>query len=631
VNGYGYPYNETGNSSYHYRLEHGGVASSIGTRSIGWHHFKMVLNAGFVRIYLDGRWVADVPFSNTITKVQLSYNNARRAPTTVLFDKLEISENIDLAVSPASRSHSNASANGQSVSVLANIPWTANKTASWITITEGAAGDNNGTVTYSVPANTGAARSGTITVSGGGITQTFTVNQAAVSSLVINPTSRDHANTAASGQTIGVTANIPWAASKNAEWITITGGASGANNGTVTYSVAANPGAARSGTITVSGGGITRTFTVNQAAVNSLVINPTSRSLADTAVGGQTVGVTANVSWSASETSDWITINSGASGTGNGTLTYSVMENRGFARSATISFVGGGITRSFVINQAACSILVPNDFDGDRSSDLGFYIPSGGQWQLRHSSGGSKANAFGYVGTIPVTGDFDGDGIIDYGCYYAPGGNWYLMQSRAGFKTYTFGYQGTVPVVGDFDGDRKSDIGFYYASDGNWHLMQSRAGLKTYTFGYQGTVPVVGDFDGDGKSDVGCYYAPGGNWYLMQSRAGFKTYTFGYQGTVPVVGDFDGDRKSDIGCYYAPGGNWYLMQSRAGFKTHTFGYRGTVPVVGDYDGDGRMDFGCYDATGIPGNVNPGTWFIMQSQSGFLRTVWGAQGSIPLGK
>jgi M6 family metalloprotease-like protein len=64
---------------------------------------------------------------------------------------------------------------------------------------------------------------------------------------------------------VGVTSswsNCPWTAASNAAWITISGGASGAGDGTVTFTVEANTGAARSGTLTIAG----QTFTVNQGA-----------------------------------------------------------------------------------------------------------------------------------------------------------------------------------------------------------------------------------------------------------------------------------------------------------------------------------------------------------------------------
>jgi hypothetical protein len=51
-----------------------------------------------------------------------------------------------------------------------------------------------------------------------------------------------------------------WAAASDVSWITVTGGSSGTGNGTVTYAIAENRGAARQGTITVAG----QTFTIDQ-------------------------------------------------------------------------------------------------------------------------------------------------------------------------------------------------------------------------------------------------------------------------------------------------------------------------------------------------------------------------------
>jgi uncharacterized protein (TIGR03437 family) len=62
---------------------------------------------------------------------------------------------------------------------------------------------------------------------------------------------------------VTTTAGCSWSAVSNASsFITITGGASGAGNGAVTYTVAANSGAARSGTLTIAG----LTYTVTQSS-----------------------------------------------------------------------------------------------------------------------------------------------------------------------------------------------------------------------------------------------------------------------------------------------------------------------------------------------------------------------------
>lgn len=84
------------------------------------------------------------------------------------------------AISPNSANYTACAASGQTVSVTGvttastSCAWTAVSNNSWITITGGASGTGIGTVTYSVDTNTGAARTGTITIGG----QIFTVNQA---------------------------------------------------------------------------------------------------------------------------------------------------------------------------------------------------------------------------------------------------------------------------------------------------------------------------------------------------------------------------------------------------------------------------------------------------------------------
>ena len=64
------------------------------------------------------------------------------------------------------------------------------------------------------------------------------------------------------GGTVGVTVTGAgsWTASAGASWITITGPASGTGDGTVTFTVAANTGAARSGLVTING----QTFAISQ-------------------------------------------------------------------------------------------------------------------------------------------------------------------------------------------------------------------------------------------------------------------------------------------------------------------------------------------------------------------------------
>ena len=80
------------------------------------------------------------------------------------------------SISPTSQNFSSGGGTGSiSVTTQSGCGWTANSNASWITINSGSSGTGTGTISFTVAANTGAARTGTITAAG----QTFTVNQAA--------------------------------------------------------------------------------------------------------------------------------------------------------------------------------------------------------------------------------------------------------------------------------------------------------------------------------------------------------------------------------------------------------------------------------------------------------------------
>jgi len=88
------------------------------------------------------------------------------------------------------------------------------------------------------------------------------VTQATSCNFAISPSSRTVAAGGGSGSTAVTTggSGCSWTAVANVNWITIASGASGTGNGTVSFTVAANTGGARTGTLTIAG----QTFTVSQ-------------------------------------------------------------------------------------------------------------------------------------------------------------------------------------------------------------------------------------------------------------------------------------------------------------------------------------------------------------------------------
>ena len=272
------------------------------------------------------------------------------------------SETIDVdcavatnTVTPTSQSFASAGgSNSFAMSVPANCSWSVNRVPPWMTIDANAHATGPATVSYSVaPMTTGGTRSTTLLIAGKElvVSQIGTCNPNY--SAYLSPASRSFTTSGGSG-TVSVShdAACSWSVAGVPAWITITAGASGQGNGTVSYSVAANTGPARSATLTIGNSSVvvsqTGAVTCDPGAVATLT--PTSQNL--TSVGGSSsISVThgAACSWTVSGAPAWITINSGASGTGNGTVVYTATVNTGTARSATLSVAG----KSFVVNQAA--------------------------------------------------------------------------------------------------------------------------------------------------------------------------------------------------------------------------------------------------------------------------------------
>ncbi len=229
-----------------------------------------------------------------------------------------------------------AAPGGASYSTAVTIPagcnWTATTNDSWINLmTTG--GTGNGTVNYSVTANTGTQRAGVINIAG----KTLAISQASVCQPTFSP---DNLSIGSGAGSHSFNVNIPsgcnWMPTTATPWIMITSG-SGTGNGTVNFSVTSNPGIQRIGTITVAG--------LNYAVTQDGACN---YSLSETVKQFQVQGGTANVnvtapggcSWMSSTNTPWIVITSG-SGTGNGTASYVVATNgSGSQRAGTMTIAG---------------------------------------------------------------------------------------------------------------------------------------------------------------------------------------------------------------------------------------------------------------------------------------------------
>ena len=243
------------------------------------------------------------------------------------------------------------------VSVAAGCSRTTSSHAPWITVVTGASGTGPGAVTFNVASNSGAARTGTLTIAG----RVFTVTQAAAGanstscSYAIAP---DNQSMGADGRdgtpvTVSTAAGCEWNATSNAGWIALVSGATGNGPGVVRFRVADNTGTARTGTLTIAG----RVFTVTQAAAGvnttscSYAIAPDNQSMGADGRDGTpvTVSTAAGCEWNATSNAGWIALVSGASGNGAGVVRFRVADNTGTARTGTLTIAG----QTFTVNQAS--------------------------------------------------------------------------------------------------------------------------------------------------------------------------------------------------------------------------------------------------------------------------------------
>ena len=355
-------------------------------------------------------------------------------------------------------------------------------------------------------------------------------------SLDFSPSSRTHAGAGAADQAIAVTANVDWTATSSAAWLEIASGAAGSGNGTVVYNVDSNSGAFRTGAISISGGGLTRTCTVYQlpgVALPEVAADFDGDGAADAATFRP-----ANGNW-------------------------------GFLYSG-----GGGATTAF---GWSATVPVPADYDGDGTVDLAVYHPAGGKWYVRQSSAGDRVESFGWSATIPLPGDYDGDGRADLAVFYRPAARWYFRYSQSGTDyNLAYGWSAVVPVPADYDGNGAVEIAAYHPASGNWYL--SSGGVVHLGGGK--ALPVPADYDGDGKADCATFTRASGTWQIAYSGGGGLTQAFGWSATLPVPADYDGDGQADLAVYHPAGGKWYVLSSQTGATlVKTLGGSDRQPVL----------------------------------------------------
>jgi uncharacterized protein (TIGR03437 family) len=209
-----------------------------------------------------------------------------------------------------------------SVSVPAQYPW--------LHITTGPSGTpGDAGVSFIVDANPNAtARSGFITIA---LTNVTVTQAGATCTFSMTPTSQNFP-VAGGSNTFMVQTACGWQATSNAGWISLNSGNNGISGVPVGYSVAANTCVgARGGTITLQQTNLPKppTLAVTQdGSPDNMSLSAYSATVASTASNGRITVTTGNAcSWSATTDVSWIQITFGASGAGNGGISYHLLAN----------------------------------------------------------------------------------------------------------------------------------------------------------------------------------------------------------------------------------------------------------------------------------------------------------------
>lgn len=333
--------------------------------------------------------------------------------------------------------------------------------------------------------------------------------------------------------------NCDYSAVSNADWINVTAGNPGSGTSAISFSVAANNGLYRTGTITIAG----LTFSVTQHGGD-----PAPRQYLDFDGDGRTdfsaiQNVSGNMVW------------------------HNYRSGSGYAATNFGLF--------------AQDVPVPADYDGDGKTDIAVWRGGNAGEQshfyvLRSIDNTMQTVAFGFGGDNPnLTQDFDGDGRADFTAIRTIDSKlvWNSLLSAGGTRSVQFGLAGDKPVRGDFDADGKADIAVY--RNGSWYVQQSTAGFTAINFGIASDKPVPADYDGDFKTDF-AVYRDGAWYYLKSSNGSFAAFQFGTSGDLPTPGDYDGDGRTDFSVWRPnqsanESGIFYVQASSAGFSAIGWG------------------------------------------------------------
>jgi len=269
---------------------------------------------------------------------------------------------------------------------------------------------------------------------------------------------------------------------------------------------------------------------------------------------------------------------------------------------------------SFKFPGCRAKSILPNDFNGDRKSDIlfrqiltgrNYMMLMNGRRILRQGLVRGMATSWTVVGN----GDYNGDGNSDI-LFHQTSTGWNFIRLMSGRTVLRqggvrrLGPSWSIVGNGDYNGDGKSDILLRQASTGLNYMMLMNGLVvlsegRVRRMGVAWSVVGSGDYNGDGKSDILFHQNSTGRNYIrfmngltVIGQGGFRRLAPSW--SIVGSGDYNGDGNSDVLFRQASTGlNFIRLMNglavvRQG-RVRRMGVAWSVVGSGDYNGDGKSD------------------------------------------
>jgi alpha-tubulin suppressor-like RCC1 family protein len=264
----------------------------------------------------------------------------------------------------------------------------------------------------------------------------------------------------------------------------------------------------------------------------------------------------------------WLTITSGDSGSGNGTVNYSLLANSGSSLRSAILTIAGQV---FTVSQSGQST---SDFDLSGHADVLWQDPVTGLAQIWFLGGGEGTSVLGAAnltssntGRIVGVGDFNRDGHPDVVWQDPVTGAaqvWFLGGTQGneltGASVLSEGNPWRIVSVADFNGDGQPDVLWQDPISGLaqiWLLGGAQGttimGAANLTASNPWRIVGTGDFNSDGHPDVLWQDPVSGAvqvWYLGGAQGNMVmnavTLTGSNSWRIAAIADFNEDGHPDV-------------------------------------------------------------------------------------